>query len=145
VGDVWTINNYKPNLDVDATVNPGGDGILIFVGLAPPAPRRRWADTVAGNGTRVAFSAAARPLARRGRAEFDGQNRTLRKPPDARGARAHSRVSPSLRAAWLSRSLRPGTGTGPEYYVIPEPDVNRGSCRVEVIEVDALVDLPHQV
>ena len=37
-GNVWTINNYKPNFDVDATVNPGGDGILIFVGLAPPAP-----------------------------------------------------------------------------------------------------------
>jgi hypothetical protein len=35
-GNVWTINNYKPNFDVDATVNPGGDGILIFVGLAPP-------------------------------------------------------------------------------------------------------------
>jgi hypothetical protein len=36
-GNVWTINNYKPNFDVDATVNPGGDGILVFVGLAPPA------------------------------------------------------------------------------------------------------------
>jgi sugar lactone lactonase YvrE len=35
-GNVWTINNYKPNFDVDATENPGGDGILIFVGLAPP-------------------------------------------------------------------------------------------------------------
>lgn len=39
-GNVWTINNYKPNFDVDATVNPGGDGILIFVGLAPPPARR---------------------------------------------------------------------------------------------------------
>jgi hypothetical protein len=40
-GNVWTINNYKPNFDVDATVNPGGDGILIFVGLAPPAAPRQ--------------------------------------------------------------------------------------------------------
>ncbi|HET6684103.1 MAG TPA: hypothetical protein VFG75_10440 [Gaiella sp.] len=39
-GNVWTINNYKPNFDVDATTNPGGDGILIFVGLAPPAAPR---------------------------------------------------------------------------------------------------------
>ena len=36
-GNIWTINNYKPNFDVDATNNPGGDGILIFVGLAPPS------------------------------------------------------------------------------------------------------------
>lgn len=35
-GNLWTVNNWKPNLTVDATVNPGGDGILIFVGLAPP-------------------------------------------------------------------------------------------------------------
>ena len=34
-GNVWTLNNYKPNFDIDL-VNPGGDGILIFVGLAPP-------------------------------------------------------------------------------------------------------------
>jgi hypothetical protein len=36
-GNVWTINNYKPDFDVDATENPGGDGILIFVGLASPS------------------------------------------------------------------------------------------------------------
>jgi hypothetical protein len=35
-GNVWTINNYKPDFTVDAVANPGGDGILIFVGLAPP-------------------------------------------------------------------------------------------------------------
>ena len=35
-GNLWTVNNWKPNLTVDATVNPGGDGIVIFVGLAPP-------------------------------------------------------------------------------------------------------------
>ncbi len=35
-GNVWTINNWKPNFVVDATSNPGGDGIVIFVGLAPP-------------------------------------------------------------------------------------------------------------
>jgi hypothetical protein len=35
-GNLWTVNNWKPDLDVDITVNPGGDGIVIFVGLAPP-------------------------------------------------------------------------------------------------------------
>lgn len=35
-GNVWTINNYKPNFDIDALSNPGGDGIIIFVGLAAP-------------------------------------------------------------------------------------------------------------
>ncbi len=35
-GNVWTINNWKPDFVVDATSNPGGDGIVIFVGLAPP-------------------------------------------------------------------------------------------------------------
>lgn len=37
-GNVWTINNWKPRFDVDITTNPGGDGIIIFVGLAPPLP-----------------------------------------------------------------------------------------------------------
>jgi len=36
-GNIWTINNWKPNFDNDALLNPGGDGIVIFVGLAPPA------------------------------------------------------------------------------------------------------------
>lgn len=35
-GNIWTINNWKPNFDNDAALNPGGDGIIIFVGLAPP-------------------------------------------------------------------------------------------------------------
>jgi hypothetical protein len=38
-GNVWSINNWKPDFIVDATLNPGGDGIVIFVGLAPPPPR----------------------------------------------------------------------------------------------------------
>jgi len=38
-GNVWTINNWKPRFDVDITKNPGGDGIVIFVGLATPPPR----------------------------------------------------------------------------------------------------------
>jgi hypothetical protein len=38
-GNVWAINNWKPNFDKDVsptTGNPGGDGIVIFVGLAKP-------------------------------------------------------------------------------------------------------------
>lgn len=35
-GNVWSLNNWKPNFDDDAIANPGGDGIIIFVGLAPP-------------------------------------------------------------------------------------------------------------
>jgi streptogramin lyase len=35
-GNIWSINNWKPNFDNDAIANPGGDGIIIFVGLAPP-------------------------------------------------------------------------------------------------------------
>ena len=35
-GNIWTLNNWKPNFDIDALLNPGGDGIIIFVGLAPP-------------------------------------------------------------------------------------------------------------
>lgn len=38
-GNVWTINNWKPRFDVDVLSNPGGDGIVIFVGLATPPPR----------------------------------------------------------------------------------------------------------
>jgi hypothetical protein len=37
-GNVWTINNWKPRFDVDVLSNPGGDGIVIFVGLATPPP-----------------------------------------------------------------------------------------------------------
>jgi hypothetical protein len=35
-GNVWTLNNWKPDFDLDATKNPGGDGIIIFVGIAKP-------------------------------------------------------------------------------------------------------------
>jgi len=33
------MNNWKPNFDVDVAgskANPGGDGIVIFIGLAKP-------------------------------------------------------------------------------------------------------------
>ena len=36
VGNIWSINNWKPDVDIDFAVNPGGDGIVIFVGLAAP-------------------------------------------------------------------------------------------------------------
>jgi len=38
-GNVWAVNNWKPNFDIDASPecgNPGGDGVVIFVGLAKP-------------------------------------------------------------------------------------------------------------
>jgi hypothetical protein len=38
-GNVWAINNWKPSFDADALLNPGGDGICIFVGLATPVRR----------------------------------------------------------------------------------------------------------
>ena len=38
-GNIWSINNWKPDFKIDATSNPGGDGIVIFVGLAPPRPQ----------------------------------------------------------------------------------------------------------
>ncbi len=38
-GNVWALNNWKPDFNTDVTTNPGGDGVVIFVGLAtPPAP-----------------------------------------------------------------------------------------------------------
>ncbi|MBC2600787.1 hypothetical protein [Puniceicoccus vermicola] len=37
-GNLWAINNWKLRFDVDATVNPGGDVIIFFVGIAPPPP-----------------------------------------------------------------------------------------------------------
>ena len=39
-GNVWAMNNWKPNVDVDVSSNPGGDGVCIFVGLAKPPTRR---------------------------------------------------------------------------------------------------------
>ena len=35
-GNIWFVNNWKPDIDIDFGGNPGGDGIVIFVGLAPP-------------------------------------------------------------------------------------------------------------
>lgn len=44
-GNVWVVNNWKPDFDTDYptdTGNPGGDGVVIFLGLAAP-PRSQWA------------------------------------------------------------------------------------------------------
>mgnify|MGYP003588174953 FL=1 len=39
-GNVWTCNNWKPNFDTDTEdSNPGGDGMIILVGVATPLPR----------------------------------------------------------------------------------------------------------
>jgi hypothetical protein len=39
-GNVWTCNNWKPDFDNDTVGgNPGGDGMLIWVGLAKPRTR----------------------------------------------------------------------------------------------------------
>ena len=35
-GNIWALNNWKPDFDIDACCNPGGDGVVIFVGLAAP-------------------------------------------------------------------------------------------------------------
>ena len=36
-GNIWSLNNWKPDFDIDTVgQNPGGDGIIIFVGLAAP-------------------------------------------------------------------------------------------------------------
>lgn len=44
-GNLWTFNNWKPPFLNDVKNNPGGDGILIFVGLAPP-PRQYKAEAM---------------------------------------------------------------------------------------------------
>ena len=36
VGNLWCINNWKPAVEEDLTENPGGDGLVIFVGAAVP-------------------------------------------------------------------------------------------------------------
>jgi hypothetical protein len=38
-GNVWVTNNFKPNLAVDFLTLPGGDGLVVFVGLASPVAR----------------------------------------------------------------------------------------------------------
>ena len=35
-GNIWSLNNWKPDFDTDLCCNPGGDGVVIFVGLAAP-------------------------------------------------------------------------------------------------------------
>ena len=35
-GNIWSINKWKPDVVIDFGVNPGGDGIVIFVGLVAP-------------------------------------------------------------------------------------------------------------
>ena len=35
-GNIWALNNWKPDFDVNVCCNPGGDGAVIFVGLAAP-------------------------------------------------------------------------------------------------------------
>ena len=35
-GNIWSINNWKPDVVIDFGGNPSGDGIVIFVGLAAP-------------------------------------------------------------------------------------------------------------
>jgi hypothetical protein len=36
-GNVWAINNWKPEgIEDTLLANPGGDGIVIFIGLAAP-------------------------------------------------------------------------------------------------------------
>ncbi|MEM9547902.1 MAG: hypothetical protein AAGA77_18105 [Bacteroidota bacterium] len=36
VGNLWAINNWKPAQEVDLRENPGGDGLVIFIGAAVP-------------------------------------------------------------------------------------------------------------
>ena len=35
-GNVWVSNNWKPNFAADLVGDPGGDGMVIFIGLAAP-------------------------------------------------------------------------------------------------------------
>jgi hypothetical protein len=48
-GNIWAANNWKPRFDTDIGLfndgtivvapdeaNPGGDGLIIYVGIAPP-------------------------------------------------------------------------------------------------------------
>lgn len=36
-GNLWACNNWKPSLYDDVKFNPGGDGVVIFVGVAEPS------------------------------------------------------------------------------------------------------------
>jgi hypothetical protein len=35
-GNLWCMNNWKPSALVDVADNPGGDGVVIFLGIAEP-------------------------------------------------------------------------------------------------------------
>jgi hypothetical protein len=35
-GNLWYVNNWKPSALIDVAGNPGGDGVVVFVGLAAP-------------------------------------------------------------------------------------------------------------
>lgn len=35
-GNLWVTNNWKPDFAIDLTSNPGGDGMVVFIGLAKP-------------------------------------------------------------------------------------------------------------
>jgi hypothetical protein len=35
-GNLWAVNNWKPSAYMDIKENPGGDGIVIFIGVATP-------------------------------------------------------------------------------------------------------------
>lgn len=35
-GNLWATNNWKPDFVYDLAINPGGDGMVVFVGLAAP-------------------------------------------------------------------------------------------------------------
>jgi hypothetical protein len=36
-GNLWVMNNWKPSATIDLKENPGGDGVVIFLGVARPA------------------------------------------------------------------------------------------------------------
>lgn len=36
-GNLWVMNNWKPSATIDILENPGGDGVVIFLGVASPA------------------------------------------------------------------------------------------------------------
>jgi hypothetical protein len=36
-GNLWAMNNWKPSAYTDVSANPGGDGAVIFIGVAEPA------------------------------------------------------------------------------------------------------------
>ena len=35
-GNIWYCNNWKPNFVVDVDSNPGGDGLIVFLGIGTP-------------------------------------------------------------------------------------------------------------